>query len=183
MDNANITNNTAGQKTAKKSLGPWLYIFISLVVVIALASAYFLINNSQQGEKQSPVGSQDKNAFEKTDNQGDGLPHEIYSYMGTVAAVGENQITVTAPANNNYLLADTELKVMVDNETELVNLIIPKTLEGVKPGVSGEWFKKQQIKFDQIKVGDQVTVIAGENVKGKTEFKAIKVEVNVISNK
>jgi len=180
MNNTNMANNTAGQKTTKKSLGAWLYIFISLAVIIILASAYFLINSLPQGEKPSPVESSGKSDFEKADNQDDGLPDEIYAYIGTVTAVGENQIVINAPANGNYLLTDTELRVMVDNDTELVNLIIPKTLEGVKPGEAEEWFEKQEIKFDQIKAGDKVTVIAGENVKGKTEFKALRVEVNVI---
>jgi len=180
MDNINIVNNPAGQKTTKKSLGPWPYVFISLAAGIVLASAYFLISNSPKKEKTSALESQEKNAFEKTDSQDDGLPDEIYAYIGTVTAVGENQLVINAPANGNYLLTDTELKVIVDEETELANLIIPQTLEGVKPGVSGEWFKRQEIKFDQIKAGDRVTVIAGENIKHKTVFKAIKVEVNVI---
>lgn len=108
----------------------------------------------------------------------DGLPNEVYNYNGEVVKIEDNTIVIKAFRAANYLLADKELRVKVDDKTEFSKLVVPKSIPDLKPGQSGQYFERQPIKLSDIKVGDRVTVIALENIKDKTEFTAAIVEVH-----
>lgn len=177
MENANMANNSAAQQSGGKK-NFWIFIIILLALVALIYLAYGL---TTKGLGESQDNFQAKTNI-TADKQSDGVPKTIYAYVGTVLNIGEDKITVMAPANGNYLEQDTELTVLVDKKTDFISLTVPETLGAVESGKQGKLFKRTDIKFSDLKTGDKVTVIAGENIKGKTEFKAIRVEVSVISN-
>ena len=75
-------------------------------------------------------------------------------------------------SSSNYLKKDTQFTVLVNNETKLIELLLPKTLSN-SDEIS---FERREITLGDIKPGDTITAIAGENIKGKTEFLAKQIE-------
>ncbi len=147
-----------------KNIWLLLVILMLLLGIILLFYTYKFKTDNDEGKVLLQVNS-------------DGLPQKVYSYSGKVLEVGNNLLVIKALKGENYLLADKELQVKLNDKTQFNKLVIPKSIPDLKPGESGQYFKRQPVKLSEIKVGDKVTVIALENIKNKTEFTAAMVEV------
>jgi hypothetical protein len=143
----------------------WLVLIIVLVIVVGVGATYYFINKKETAPTPVVV------------EESDGFPEVFYSYTGAVKEVTGDRIIITAEASKNYLKTDTEIQALYDKETEFIEVVIPKTIENAEGQISGTLFQRTKISSEAIKAGDRVTVIAYENVKGKTEFKARKIEV------
>ena len=109
--------------------------------------------------------------------ENDGFPKEFFSYIGNVISVSDSQIIINAPANKNYLKTDTQIIAEIDEATVVTKINLPTDGAAIAPGQSGKLIKRENISADKIRIGDQVTLISFENVKGKTQFTANKIEV------
>ncbi len=151
-----------------KAIG-WLVLAVIFLLSLGLLVYSYRINKRVTKQKTRQT------AAVRLDS--DGLPKEIYNYNGEVLKVDKGVITMMALKKANYLLKDKELKVKTNDKTKFVKLSVPQSIPDLKPGQSGQYFTRQSIKLNDIKVGDKVTVIALENIKNKTEFTAAIVEV------
>ncbi len=91
---------------------------------------------------------------------------KIESYTGTITAFVPDGLKVLAKADDNYLNQDTTLLVQVDENTQYFTFVLsedPASLEG---------FEQQAISLGKLKIGKEIIVSSGEDLKGITEFLA-----------
>ena len=111
------------------------------------------------------------------------LPEEIHSVSGTVTEKGDNFLEMEAqirvsqfPLPEGKEIEKQNIKVNLTEETEIFqNEIIAEPL--LSEGLPSEPFKKVILGFGDIKIGDQITVISGENVRGKKEIAAKEIQI------
>ena len=108
------------------------------------------------------------------------LPEEIYSISGKITKIEGNSIWIESQIRVSQLplpggkeFETKEIKVNVLPETKIVKVEIPP----VPPLPTGQPFKEVPLKFEDLKVGDQITVTSKENIKGKTEILADKIHL------
>lgn len=108
------------------------------------------------------------------------LPEEIYSISGKITKIEGNSIWVEAqirvsqfPLPGGKEIETKEIKVNTNDETKIVKVEIPE----IPPLPPEEPFREVPLKFEDLKIGDQVTVISKENIKGKVEILADKIQL------
>ena len=124
----------------------------------------------QQGSKSNFEPTEKKETEKK-------IPDEFFSYIGKITEISKNQIMLNALANNNNLLQDKILTVNLIEKTVFTKILIPKTLT---KDSEKDKIQKIKIKKADLKISQKVLVSADENVAGKTEFTASKVEVQEV---
>lgn len=126
--------------------------FIAIVVILAVGSVIYFSFFSKN--KTSPTGET--------------MPEEIFSLSGTVSGVdaGNNFLTVKS--------AERELKVIISENTQLINLAAP--FNSKNPPKPGTQFtpKETEVTLGDFKVGDEVFVKTKENIAGKTELDSVE---------
>lgn len=172
MKSANTPNNLPHKKAPGKGSGFWIFVAALIILLVIVGVAYKLMSK----DEGFGVFNEENRAAEN----GDGLPNEFYSYVGEIVEIGENKIVIDAKASDNYLTKDSRFNVAVSEETRYTKLGMNEKEDRLKPGESGEMFSRVEASFDDFKVGDKVTVIAFENIKGKAEFTAKQVELNAL---
>ncbi len=150
-------------------------ITTTIIILVVIGLLIFIAYSIQKNRKsnQPPVNTE-------TGQSADGFPTVFYSYVGTIQKVDNGMITIMAPAEKNYLTADTVINVKTDGETAFVGQDKNFDINKIEPGQSGEFYKTTTIGFGDLKEGQEVTVIDYENVRGKTEFTAKRIEVNTV---
>ena len=151
-------------------------VLLLLIIVCGLFYAWYLTKHINNYSSTNKI---DKAALS------DGLPREVFAYTGTVQQIDTKQgiITVFAPRAKNYLLRDQTLQIHIDGQTKFKKIIAPKNLPELKPGESGSYYQRREIKLSDIEVDNQVTAIALKNIKNKTEFTAAQIEVHPTTKK
>jgi hypothetical protein len=150
----------------KFHLPGWLAIMIISALAISAGALIYLlaitpaVNFSTQNEIKTDV-----------------LPKVVNSYVGQITALGNNEITVKAEAVKNYLKKDSLLTIKITAETLLTMLSFPKTLTDPSQPLA---LTKENIKFKDLKIGQNIVVFAAENIKNKTAFTADSVEVQAV---
>jgi len=156
------------KKLEKKGLATWLILFIIgavLVGIMIFAALFWPRGNTLPAE--SPEA---QNVGEAS------LPDQVQSYVGVIIEKGEDSFKIKAPTKRNYLAEDKEILIKVNAKTECTKTILPTVLPADAQEASA-LMKTEKISFADLKVGDQVTVAAEENIKGKDEFFAFNVQV------
>ncbi|HOZ36721.1 MAG TPA: hypothetical protein PLR18_02735 [bacterium] len=149
-------------------------IITTIIIVLALITLLiFITYNIQKNKKmnQAPVKTE-------TEQSADGLPKVFYSYIGTIQKVDNGTITIMAAKDKNYLTMDTVINVKTDGETVFISQDKNFDINKIEPGQSGEFYKTTNISFGDLKEGQEITAIDYENVRGKVEFTAKRIEVN-----
>jgi len=109
------------------------------------------------------------------------LPEEIYSVIGKITKIEGNSILMESqirvsrlPLPEGKEIETKEIKVNLTDETKIakIELIVPTTLP------PKEIFKETPLKFEDLKVGDQINVTSKENIKGKTEILADRIQLS-----
>ncbi len=128
--------------------------------------------------KQSPRKSTPNKITKAT--LGDGLPKQIFAYSGTVKKIDpkQNILILFAPQTENYLLRDKNFKIHLNKQTKFEKIIIPQKINKLKPGQTGSYYQRKKITLKNLKIGDQITAIALENIKHKAEFNAAQIELH-----
>jgi hypothetical protein len=108
------------------------------------------------------------------------LPEEIYSLSGKITKIEGKTIWIESlirvsqfPLPEGKEIEKKEIKVNLTDETKIVKIemIEPIPLPPEEP------FKEIKLSFKDLKVGDQITIISKENIKGKTEILADKIQL------
>ena len=158
--------------------GSTMKVVVIVVVVAILLVALYLMMSKPANNYQ--VSQQQRSPATKVPEQnpaGITLPDQVYSYVGKVTSVGNGKVMVLAKATENALVKDSEIAVSVNESTQVIRRTIPRTLPS---DGSAPVFKQEKITLTDVKVGDQVTAVAAENVRGKIEFSASRLEVLVV---
>ncbi len=164
--------NTRPQPPKENNYKKITTIVIAVAVIILLAVIAYNLKSSFQ----TRVANETKNTGAISP---DGLPTVFYSYLGTIKSIGGNKLEILATADKNYLKADKTITVLTDGETVFVKQNKEVDVNKIKPGASGDFYQTTTISLNELKVGQEVTVIDYENVKGKDEFIAKRVEVTI----
>lgn len=161
-------------------------IILGIILVCgAGAGGYYF--GKQKGETNKE--DEYKNKFEKIFPP---LPETISSYRGTIKSVSEKQIQIEVPPlTSNPFKKESETlmkKVIITDQTEVVKQVLKEKSqlekeyqvyqEARKNGVSSilpSPYSEEKISFSDLKEKDKVAVSAGENIKDKEEFEAIKI--------
>jgi len=108
------------------------------------------------------------------------LPEEIYSISGKITKIEGNSIWIESQIRVSQLplpggkeFETKEIKVNVLPETKIVKVEMAE----IPPPPPEEPFKEIPLKFEDLKVGDQITVTSKENIKGKTEISADRIQL------
>jgi hypothetical protein len=103
------------------------------------------------------------------------LPQNLYSFSGKITKIEKNSIWVETqirvsrlPLPEGKEFEKKEIKVNLTDETEILKV------EYIPPE---EPVRKTSLKLTELKVGDQINVISKENIKGKTEILADKIQL------
>lgn len=136
----------------------WLAIVIVLVVGFLAWLIWLMISPEQVGIER-----------EVTIPQSDGAPATLFTLVGVVESIGVRRFTMRALADRNYFVRDYQVTVDVSAETEYM-LTTP-----ADPS-SGMLIERRDGGFEDLEVGDNVTITSDEDILNKTEFLASKVE-------
>jgi hypothetical protein len=108
------------------------------------------------------------------------LPEEIYSISGKIKKIEGNSIWIESQIRVSQLplpggkeFETKEIKVNVLPETKIVKVEMAE----IPPPPPEEPFKEIPLKFEDLKVGNQITVTSKENIKGKTEILADRIQL------
>ena len=108
------------------------------------------------------------------------LPEEIRSISGKITKIEDKAIWIESMVRVSQLplpegkeIEKEEIKVNVSDQTKIVEVEMIEPL----PLPPKELFKETQLSLKDLKVGDQITVTSKENVKGKTEILADRIQL------
>ncbi|HUV81430.1 MAG TPA: hypothetical protein VMW21_02920 [Patescibacteria group bacterium] len=111
------------------------------------------------------------------------LPEEVFRLSGNVVQKQDESLTMEAYVRvSQFPLPEGKesekqiINVKLSGETEIYRLeliVDPLLLEGaVEP------FKKLALRFEDIKIGDLITVVSGENIKDRKEIMVKEIQIN-----
>ena len=151
--------------TSKQIVPFWLAAATLLVV----AAVIILITSFLVGDMTMPqiAKNNDKDIIQAS---------QQFSYSGQIKSIGVNQLVVLAKTGPNQD-KETSVVVNVSDQTQYSGVSVPKTLpSGLSDKQLNELFKTKEISFKDLKVGDQVVAISKDDVSGKTEMQAVKIQ-------
>lgn len=108
------------------------------------------------------------------------LPEEIYNLSGKVIEIGDDFLRIEAsirisrfPLPEGKEIEKKNIKVILSDQTKIVKIemIVPLPLPPEEP------IKEIILSFDDLKVGDNISVICKENIKGKKEITASQIQI------
>ncbi len=172
MKQKNEMNSPKHKKKSLKVRGVLLWGIMLLIVVIATLAVYYLLTKEDLTHRnKAELNTQHTQA-------GDGLPSEIFAYQGIVKDIQNDRITLMASKKGNYLKEDTQLIVLLNENTKYYGFTIPQRIEGYKKGgvLDTNYFQRTEINKNNLHTDDTITVISFKNIKNKKEFYADKIE-------
>ena len=99
-----------------------------------------------------------------------------FSYSGQIQSIGDNQLVILAKTGPNQ---DKEITVTINvsDQTQYTSVAAPQTLPAnLSDEQLSALFKTKDISFRDLKVGDQIVAMSKDNISGKTEMQAIKIQ-------
>ena len=151
--------------TSKQIVPFWLAAATLLVV----AAVIILITSFLVGDMAVPQVA-------KKNNTDVVQPSQQFFYSGQIKSIGDNQLVVLAKTGVSM---DKEIAVTVNvfSETQYTGVAAPQTLPAnLDDKQLNDLFKTVDISFKDLKVGDQVVAISKDDVSGKTEMQAVKIQ-------
>jgi len=162
------------------------FIYIILIIVFFLIG-FGIGKISEEGRRQEKIGPvQTKNQEEINWYKSllepfyPPLPEEIRSISGEITKIEDKNLWLEAqirvsqfPLPEGKDIEKKNIKVNLTDETKISKIEMPETppLPPEKP------FKEISLKFEDLKVGNNITVTSTENIKGKTEITASEIRV------
>lgn len=155
-----------------------LIVMIITGLILSFGGGYYTSRNIENSNLQK-TNVELQESLEKIKKA---LPEikEIRSFEGTVRSVGENTITLeVAPSSNPFDEWPVIREVTITPETKILHRGVksPETLqkefEAGKKTASA--FFQEEMPINDLKPGWKITVEAGENIKTKTSFRAVRV--------
>jgi len=173
------------QEEVKPTPKPLLLVVIIIIVLCALAaSAYF---GWTYGYKKAEQETKAK--YEETVSTFmPPMPEEQTYFSGTVEKIEGKTLYVKGAKPTTEILEmgqETTLKVKVTDSTKIfkMTMVPPEEMAAPKEGeesVPPEPFKREKMKFEDIKEGMSISATAQEDIIGKEEFEALEVQISEI---
>lgn len=165
------------EETSRRKISPVIIVVAILVIAIIVYVAIKLTTGSSNGPEAGQVNTIQPNQ----ETQEAQMKEQVYSYTGVVTAVNGDTINVSASANKNASSRDKELTVHTDASTTLSRVTVSSTMgENLTQEQLADLIKTEKITVSQVKLGDEVVVVAIENVANKNEFTASSVSVRLV---
>jgi len=108
------------------------------------------------------------------------LPEETRGVSGKITKIEDKNLWLEAqirvsqfPLPEGKEIEKKNLKVNVNDQTKIFKIEMPE-IPALPPE---EPFKEIVLKFEDLKVGDSITVTSAENIKGKTEISASQIQL------
>ena len=161
------------QKTPPQGKKLWLFVLILVMLLIIIGVTYKIM-------LREPSDSTSVPGYSIPQAEDSSLPSVFYSYRGIIKEISPEEIIIEAKADGYFLMQDIQVRVLLDKETSFVKKTIPQRVGEVTQEELAELFRKENIQFDDLSLGDEIMAVADENVKGKTEFTATRIEVQII---
>jgi len=162
-------------------------LVLIIILIISLLVGFFVGKISEKGKWQEKINQvQTKNQEEINWYKSllelfyPPLPEEIRSAYGKITKIEdknlwlETQIRVSQfPLPEGKEIEKRNIKVNLTDETKIskIEIVEPPSLLLEEP------FKETILSFEDIKVGDSITVVSTENIKGKKEITAAQIQV------
>jgi len=146
----------------------WLKIIIGIVIALILIFLFLWIKYLTQPSLEKTNLNKETAGYQK-----------VLSRTGTIKEINSGKIIFMAPSVlNPDLKEDTVMTALLSGETKYYGLKRPKiSPKEMKKGESRSVFQRTAIGISDLKKGDNITVVSAENIWGKTEFPAKKVEL------
>ena len=162
------------------------FIYITLIIVFFLIG-FWIGKVSEKGKWQREIGKI------RTESQKEidwfksllepfypPLPEETRSVYGKITKIEDKTLWLEAqirvsqfPLPEGKEIEKKNIKVNLTDETKISKIEMKELL----PLPPEEPFKETVLKFEDLKVGDQITVTSAENIKGKTEILASQIQL------
>ena len=140
------------------------YIIIGIIIIILVAGGCFGLGFVLGKKSLEPTLAQ----YKKVIDYYNPILENTFGVSGEIAEIQDNALGLRTAIQNPYALPsewETKIiKIIVTDKTEVVKFDL-KEMRGVK------------ISLSDLKVGDQISVTAGENIEDKTEFEATTINL------
>jgi len=162
-------------------------IFIILIILISLLAGFFVGEISERGKWQGKLETAQKTARDEINWYKSllepfypSLPEETRSTYGKITKIEDKTLWIEAqirvsqfPLPEGKEIEKKNIKVNITDKTKIskIEMIEPPPLPPEEP------FKETVLKFEDLKVGDNITVTSAENIKGKTEISASQIQI------
>lgn len=161
-----------------KKIPFWLALVIILVLAIVLVVVVTILASVPEPTPPPRTNGNNGQTPPVTDN---GLPKQIFSYIGEIQSKADNSFVIKAIATKNQLDKDTMITVKISAVTKYVSMSVPQTLPpNPSQATLQALFKSQDITYNDLKVGNEVTVVSQVDVFGKTEMDAARVQKTTV---
>lgn len=165
-------------------------IIIALILIFASYQIGFNFGKNKGLIQGKEIGRQENSAkiaeLNKTlDSFFPPLSNEIFSISGTIKLINNNIISLEMVSLTERMLPGVEpkkeiRKITVAKDAKITKFdpfILPeidKKTGAIKPP------KQEIIKLSDLKIGNQITATAKENIKTKTEFEAVEIQFQIL---
>ena len=140
------------------------YIIIGIIIIILVAGGCFGLGFVLGKKSLEPTLAQ----YKKVIDYYNPILENTFGVSGEIAEIQDNALGLRTAIQNPYALPsewETKIiKIIVTDKTEVAKFDL-KEMRGVK------------ISLSDLKVGDQISVTAGENIEDKTEFEATTIHL------
>lgn len=160
----------------------YVSLVATVLTIILMGIAFFSGYSLGVGKQNNKTANNPTNSSATTINTNTPAPliemPEIFSYTGKISAIEGNSIQFTANVVKDNQAIDKTVKATTTNSTKIIKLDISQP--PIAPGSNiNQSSREKEIKFSELKVGDQVVAQASENIKDKNEFETYKITVFV----
>ena len=154
---------------------PNLKIIIFIIIIIAVIIGGFALVEYYAGRTgQKPIT--ELAGPEPSRQEAPKQEVKVIARTGIIDSISENIIEMTALANRNHLLEeDMSIKVRTKETTNYIKIIIPKIL--LEDDSQAQRFEREEIKLSDLKIGDQITAISDNDIRGLAEFEAKTIQI------
>lgn len=148
----------------------WLIITIVLLITASLILGWWMFNNysnkatSPETENQSDTPPLDITLDDIIE------PEDVRTYVGVIQSKQDNELSLLIPTGLNALKTSKTITVYIDARTRISKRIIAQTLSENPVTI-------QPATFDDLNIGDTVTVRAAENISTAESFTATRVDL------
>ncbi len=146
-----------------KKIPTWLE---GVIVLVLLGVCLLLILGSTVPKKTKDAGKE--NGSETTEEENE--KNKIFSYTGEITEIKDNLVVLKTKKGET-------IKVAVDENTLYSTMDIPKTVSEEKGKIAENLFKRKTITFSDLEIGKEAAAISKENIAGKNEFYAYRIEL------
>ncbi len=150
-----------------------LWIAVLIVIVAVAVIVLWLLgtkNPLYPAEKQNP---ENEEVLQENSEQNS---EQVFSYIGKISSIESGEIKIAAESTKNSLDKNEIITILLNDQTKYYKVVVPKTLPE-NPEENKPLFSRAEIAFSDLAVGMEITAVSTENIFGKTEFIAKKIEV------